>query len=41
VASAILRVQEAQEMAAGNVNPQLILACLLRDMRRDLLRTAR
>jgi DNA polymerase-3 subunit delta' len=39
VASAILRVQEAQEMASGNVNPQLILASLLRDMRRDLLRT--
>lgn len=37
-ASAILRVREAQELAAGNVNPQLILASLLRDMRRDLLR---
>jgi DNA polymerase-3 subunit delta' len=40
VASAILRVQEAQEMAAGNVNPQLILADLLRGIRRDLLRAA-
>ena len=39
VASAILRVQEARELASGNVNPQLILASLLRDMRRDLLRT--
>ena len=40
VASAILRVQEAQEMAAGNVNPQLILADLLRGLRRDLVGAA-
>jgi DNA polymerase III subunit delta' len=39
VAAAILRVQEAKEMAGGNVNPQLILAHLLRGIRRDLLRT--
>ncbi|HEX8692783.1 MAG TPA: hypothetical protein VF746_10205 [Longimicrobium sp.] len=39
VASAILRVREAQDMAAGNVNPQLILADLLGGIRRDLLRT--
>ncbi|HEX2203886.1 MAG TPA: hypothetical protein VHG91_11335 [Longimicrobium sp.] len=38
VASAILRVREAQELASGNVNPQLILAGLLRGLRRDLLR---
>ena len=38
VASAILRVREAQDRAAGNVNPQLILADLLRGIRRDLLR---
>jgi hypothetical protein len=37
---AILRVQEALEMAAGNVNPQLILADLLRGMREDLVRAA-
>jgi DNA polymerase-3 subunit delta' len=37
VTSAILRVQEAQEMAAGNVNPQLILADLLRGLREDLV----
>ena len=40
VASAILRVQEAQDLASGNVNPQLILADLLRGIRHDLLRTA-
>ena len=40
VASAILRVQTAQELASGNVNPQLILADLLRGIRKDLLRTA-
>ncbi|HEX8243557.1 MAG TPA: hypothetical protein VF541_08680 [Longimicrobium sp.] len=40
VASAILRVQEAQELAAGNVNPQLILADLLRGLREDLVRAA-
>ena len=34
VARAILRVQEAQEMAGGNVNPQLILADLLGGIRR-------
>lgn len=37
VASAILRVREAQEMASGNVNPQLILASLLRGIRQDLV----
>ena len=39
VASAILRVQEAQDLAAGNVNPQLILADLLRGLRTDLVGT--
>jgi DNA polymerase-3 subunit delta' len=37
VASAILRVQEAMDLAAGNVNPQLILADLLRGLRQDLV----
>ena len=37
VASAILRVQEAHDMAQGNVNPQLILADLLRGLREDLV----
>jgi len=37
VASAILRVQEARDLAAGNVNPQLILADLLRGLRLDLV----
>jgi DNA polymerase III subunit delta' len=37
VASAILRVQEARDLAAGNVNPQLILADLLRGLRMDLV----
>jgi DNA polymerase-3 subunit delta' len=36
VARAILRVQEAQRLAAGNVNPQLILADLLGGIRRAL-----
>lgn len=36
VAAAILKVQEARELAAGNVNPQLILATMLRDVRREL-----
>jgi DNA polymerase-3 subunit delta' len=36
VARAILQVQEAQEMAGGNVNPQLILAGLLGGIRRAL-----
>jgi DNA polymerase III subunit delta' len=36
VARAILRVQEAQEMAGGNVNPQLIVADLLGGIRRAL-----
>ena len=40
VAGALLRVQEARELAAGNVNPQLIVAELLRGIRRDLLRSA-
>lgn len=40
VASAILRVQEAHDMAQGNVNPQLILADLLRGMREDLAGSA-
>lgn len=39
VASAILRVQEAQDLASGNVNPQLILADLLRGLRTDLVGT--
>jgi DNA polymerase III subunit delta' len=37
VASALLRVQEARDLAAGNVNPQLILADLLRGLRLDLV----
>jgi DNA polymerase-3 subunit delta' len=37
VARAIMRVQEAQELAAGNVNPQLIVSSLLRGLRADLL----
>ena len=37
--AAILRVQEAHEAAQGNVNPQLILADLLRGIRRDLLKS--
>lgn len=40
VTQAILRVQEARELAAGNVNPQLILSELLRGIRSDLLRAA-
>jgi DNA polymerase III subunit delta' len=36
VAAAILRVQEARELAAGNVNPQLILAAMLREVRQAL-----
>lgn len=40
VASAILRVREAHDMAQGNVNPQLILADLLRGLREDLVGTA-
>ena len=36
-ANAILRVREAHEMAQGNVNPQLILADLLRGLREDLV----
>ncbi|HEY0025975.1 MAG TPA: hypothetical protein VGB24_24005 [Longimicrobium sp.] len=36
VASAILKVQEAQDLASGNVNPQLILADLLRGLRSEL-----
>lgn len=40
VASALMRVQEARDLAQGNVNPQLILADLLRGIRRDLLRAA-
>ena len=35
VAAAILHVQEAQDLASGNVNPQLILAGLLRNLRRE------
>lgn len=37
VAGSLLRVQRAQELAAGNVNPQLVLAELLRGVRADLL----
>ncbi|MBD0321582.1 MAG: hypothetical protein ICV87_14695, partial [Gemmatimonadetes bacterium] len=40
VAAALLRVQEARDLASGNVNPQLIVAELLRGIRRDLLRAA-
>jgi hypothetical protein len=40
VASALMRVREARELAQGNVNPQLILADLLRGIRADLLRAA-
>jgi hypothetical protein len=40
VAGSLLRVQEAQELAAGNVNPQLVLADLLRGVRRELLGAA-
>ncbi|CAA9308799.1 MAG: DNA polymerase III delta prime subunit [uncultured Gemmatimonadetes bacterium] len=36
VASALLRVQEARDLASGNVNPQLIVADLLRGIRLDL-----
>jgi DNA polymerase-3 subunit delta' len=38
VASALMRVQEARDLASGNVNPQLIVADLLRGIRADLLR---
>ncbi|MDB4949556.1 MAG: polymerase delta subunit [Gemmatimonadetes bacterium] len=37
VARSIMRVQEAQELAAGNVNPQLIVSTLLRGIRTDLV----
>jgi DNA polymerase-3 subunit delta' len=37
VAAALVRVQEARELASGNVNPQLIVADLLRGIRHDLL----
>jgi DNA polymerase III subunit delta' len=37
-ARAILHVQEAQRLAGGNVNPQLILVVLLRRIRGELLR---
>jgi DNA polymerase-3 subunit delta' len=40
VAAALLRVQEARDLASGNVNPQLIVADLLRGIRQDLLRAA-
>lgn len=36
VAAAIMRVRDAQDLAGGNVNPQLILAGLLRGIRREL-----
>jgi DNA polymerase-3 subunit delta' len=36
VAASIIKVQEAQELAAGNVNPQLILVDLLRGLRNEL-----
>ncbi|MEX2583632.1 MAG: hypothetical protein WD766_10175 [Gemmatimonadota bacterium] len=36
VMSGIQRISEARELAAGNVNPQLILADLLRQLQRDL-----
>lgn len=38
VAAGILRVQEAQDLASGNVNPQLILAELLHELREALTR---
>jgi hypothetical protein len=40
VARAILHVQQARELAGGNVNPQLITADLLRGIRRELVGTA-
>jgi DNA polymerase-3 subunit delta' len=40
VGLALDRVQRAVELASGNVNPQLILADLLRGVRRDLLGAA-
>jgi DNA polymerase-3 subunit delta' len=40
VGRALDRVQRAAELASGNVNPQLILADLLRGVRRDLLNAA-
>ncbi|HEX7243295.1 MAG TPA: hypothetical protein VF263_23635, partial [Longimicrobiaceae bacterium] len=40
VGQALDRVQRAAELASGNVNPQLILADLLRGVRRDLLGAA-
>jgi DNA polymerase-3 subunit delta' len=40
VAAALLHVQEAKELAAGNVNPQLIVADLLRAIRRELVRAS-
>ena len=36
VARAVDRVAEAQTMAAGNVNPQLIVASVLRRVQSDL-----
>lgn len=36
VAAALERLTAAGRLAGNNVNPQLILTCLLRDMRRDL-----
>lgn len=36
VAAALERLATARRWAGNNVNPQLILACLLRDMRNDL-----
>jgi hypothetical protein len=40
VGRALERVQRAAELASGNVNPQLILADLLRGVRGDLLNAA-
>ncbi|MBV9774364.1 MAG: hypothetical protein JO040_10465, partial [Gemmatimonadetes bacterium] len=40
VGRALDRVYDAADLASGNVNPQLILADLLRRVRADLLRTA-
>lgn len=36
LARGILRIEEAKQLAAGNVNPQLLAASLLREIRRDL-----
>jgi hypothetical protein len=37
VAEAMARVDDARDMASGNVNPQLVVFGLLHELRRDLL----